>query len=91
MPHKKSPDRAAPEARTGTTPPSVSDEQMEGAVHGKLFADDGRKVRDTERVGAMSPDADPSEHGATAHEEPDAPVDEEPAPLDEEPAHPPHR
>jgi hypothetical protein len=84
MPPKKSPDRAAPEERTGTTPPSVSDERAARTDPGKLFADDGRKVRDTERVGAMSPDADPSEHGATAHEEPDAP-------LDEEPAHPPHR
>jgi hypothetical protein len=47
--------------RPGGTPLSVSDEkeQLAGSDPGRLFADDGRKVRDTERVGAMSPDADP--------------------------------
>ncbi len=46
---------------------------MEGTGRGKLFADDGRKVRDTERVGAMSPDTDPPEPGAPAHAAPDRP------------------
>jgi len=47
----------------GRTPPSISDEQLARSDHGKLFADDGRKVRNTERVGAMAPDTDPPEPG----------------------------
>jgi hypothetical protein len=55
----KHPSRAAP----GSTSPSVSDERMGGSDPGRLFTDDGRKVRDLERVGAMSPDTDPPDSG----------------------------
>jgi hypothetical protein len=60
MATRKTPSRSTA-SRPGGTPPSVSDEneQLAGADAGPLFADDGRKVRDTERVGAMAPDADP--------------------------------
>jgi hypothetical protein len=47
-------------ARTGDTPPSISDEMMTRSDPGELFAD-GVKIRDTECVGAMTPDTDPLE------------------------------
>ncbi len=53
----------APGVRPGETPPSISDEQLARSDRGKLFADDGRKVRNTERVGAMAPDTDPPDAG----------------------------
>lgn len=65
-PRTKSRARAASAGRPGTTPPSISDELMKGTER-KLFTDDGRKVRDTEHVGARSPDTDPPEPGAPAH------------------------
>jgi len=45
------------------TPDSVSDEQLARSDRGKLFTDDGRKVRATARVGAMTPDTDPPDSG----------------------------
>jgi hypothetical protein len=53
--------RGATAARAGGTPPSISDEIMARSDRGKLFAADGRKLRNTERVGAMAPDTDPPE------------------------------
>jgi hypothetical protein len=55
--------RGATAARAGGTPPSISDEIMARSDRGKLFAADGRKLRNTERVGAMAPDTDPPEPG----------------------------
>lgn len=69
-PRTKSRTRAASAGRSGATPPSSSDELMRRTDRGKLFADDGRKVRDTEHVGARSPDTDPPEPGAPAHAAP---------------------
>jgi hypothetical protein len=42
------------------TPPSISDQLLAQSDRGELFAD-GLKIRDTERVGAMTPDTDPPE------------------------------
>lgn len=50
--------RSTAAARLGGTPPSSSDERLARSDHGELFAGDGRKLRDTERVGAMAPDTD---------------------------------
>jgi hypothetical protein len=36
---------------------------MGGVDPGRLFTDDGRKLRDLDRVGAMSPDTDPPDSG----------------------------
>jgi hypothetical protein len=47
-------------AAPGGTPLSISDEIMARSDPGELFAD-GRKIRNTERVGAMTPDTDPPE------------------------------
>ena len=64
MSHKDRSSRDAPRAgRAGSTPPSLSDEQLARSARGKLFTDDGRKVRDLERVGAMAPDTDPPDSG----------------------------
>lgn len=57
MPDPKHPSQGASEGRP-ETPPDVSDEELARGGEGKLFADDGRKVRDVARVGAMSPDTD---------------------------------
>jgi hypothetical protein len=43
------------------TPLSLSDEQLARSDPRKLFTDDGRKARNTERVGAMAPDTDPAD------------------------------
>ena len=53
--------------KAGSTPPSVSDELMDGDDPGELFTDDGRKVRDVERVGAMAPDTDPPDTGVRTY------------------------
>jgi hypothetical protein len=58
MATRKTPSRSEP-SRTGSTPPSVSDEELARSDEGKLFTDDGRKAHDTERVGAVAPDTDP--------------------------------
>jgi hypothetical protein len=64
MSPKDQPSRGAPRAgRAGSTPPSLSDERLARSDRGKLFTDDGRKVRDVERVGAMAPDTDPPDSG----------------------------
>jgi hypothetical protein len=42
------------------TPPSISDELLARSDPGELFAD-GLKIRDSQRVGAMTPDTDPPE------------------------------
>jgi len=67
MAPRKRPSRSAAAARAGGTPPSISDELMARSDRGKLFTDDGRKVRDTGRVGAMTPDTDPPDSGLPAH------------------------
>ena len=59
MATRKTPSRSAESSRTGSTPPSVSDEELARSDEGKLFTDDGRKAQDTERVGAVAPDSDP--------------------------------
>jgi hypothetical protein len=48
--------KARPQRGRGTR--SVTDEH---APSGRHFADDGRKVADLERVGAMAPDTDPDD------------------------------
>jgi hypothetical protein len=64
MSRKDRPSRGAPRAaRAGSTPTSLSDERLARSDRGKLFSDDGRKVRDIERVGAMAPDTDPPDSG----------------------------
>jgi hypothetical protein len=63
MEHRTTRSRGATAARPGGTPPSISDEILARTDRGKLFAADGRKLRNTERVGAMAPDTDPPEPG----------------------------
>lgn len=68
MRHKKqTPSRKEEHGHAGSTPPSVSDELMDGDDPGELFTDDGRKTQDIERVGAMSPDTDPPDTGVRTY------------------------
>lgn len=39
----------------------MTDENVTEPDRGKLFEDDGRKARNTDRVGAVTPDTDPPE------------------------------
>jgi hypothetical protein len=59
MPHRTHDSPRASPPGYPDTPASVSDEQLARSDRGKLFTEDGRKVRDIARVGAMAPDTDP--------------------------------
>jgi len=72
MPRTKQSSRSAVAAGRPGTPPSISDEQLARSDRGKLFAADGRKARDTERVGAMAPDTDPPDTGPRTYPRPRA-------------------
>jgi hypothetical protein len=72
MATRKIPSRSEP-SRTGSTPPSVSDEELARSDEGKLFTDDGRKAHDTERVGAVAPDTDPDSDITAPMHRPQAP------------------
>lgn len=72
MATRKTPSRSEP-SRTGSTPPSVSDEELARSDEGKLFTDDGRKAHETERVGAVAPDTDPDSEITAPMYRPQAP------------------
>ena len=53
--------RSLLDAPPRASPRSVSDEKLAQHDRGPLFTEDGRKHKDTERVGAVAPDTDPPE------------------------------
>jgi hypothetical protein len=67
MRHKQTPSQGEESGRAGSTQPSITEELMDGDDPGELFSDDGRKTQDVERVGAMSPDADPPDTGVRTY------------------------